>query len=198
MMRRTTVLIAASACLALALAGCTADDPQPTDPDQNNELTATGTVIGEGDSTLLCLQALETYPPQCAGGVVLDGWSWDDLDDATYESANDVRWGLYQVFGTYLGDTLTLTRPPEVADMADLPAEERPEPAGSRSDAELAESEQAAKDKQPQVLAISRGDGILLVTATYDDGTLQREFDDEFGPNAVAVTSWMQPASADD
>lgn len=60
----------------------------------------------------LCLGGvMESYPPQCGGGLDVIGLDWDDVADA--ETASGVTWGTGWVVGTYdsSAGTFTLTQP---------------------------------------------------------------------------------------
>jgi hypothetical protein len=64
----------------------------------------------------LCSGVLLSYPPQC-GGPDIVGWDWARVEGET--TAGAVRWGLYQVTGTYADGRFTLTEPPGPAEIAD-------------------------------------------------------------------------------
>lgn len=69
-----------------------------------------GTVIDTGTEVRLCTAVLESYPPQCGGGIVLQEWSWDGLEGS--ESASGTTWGSYAVHGVYDGEVMAVTQPP--------------------------------------------------------------------------------------
>lgn len=86
-----------------------------------------GMVIGaEGATPTLCGASVwESYPPQCEGAPIL-GWDWSEVPAA--ESAPGrgatVHWGVYEVIGTWDGNSLTLTRPVAAADLRSADATE--------------------------------------------------------------------------
>lgn len=117
------------AVCALLLGGCGDASPEPPNPGatvpegsadagaptgsasgDDPELTGWGTVIEtDDDGALLCPLVLESYPPQCGGGVELSGFNWDMVDEA--ETADGVTWADAVVRGTYDGSALTLSEP---------------------------------------------------------------------------------------
>jgi hypothetical protein len=107
-------------CLALAACG---DEPAGTAADPTAEpsdrYTTTATVIEALDrGPQLCWAVMESYPPQCGGGIEVVGWDWTGLDGsetAALGSAGIVRWGKYVVIGTYDGTRFTVTEPPTPA-----------------------------------------------------------------------------------
>jgi hypothetical protein len=113
---------AAIVALAMALTACAAEPAElaarstaggaPTaggtsGPD--TRYTASLTVLeGQGHGPQLCEVVAISNPPQCGGPDVV-GWSWDSVP---HESLSGVRWGWYEVVGTWDGSRLTLTEPP--------------------------------------------------------------------------------------
>lgn len=181
---------AAALLLVALLAGCapSAGDPLevPT-PASGAELTATGTVIDDGEGAKFCYAVMESYPPQCGGPLPLDGWDWEGL---AAEEASGVRWGDFTVFGEYDGERLTLTRAPE-------PAGERepwPSYTGPLTSDELANVQAQIERDLPEYLSIGSGDGFVHVDVLFDDGSLQAELDERYGEGAVTVTSLLTPA----
>src|SRR5690606_7731091 len=77
-------------------------------PASTGDVVGTGTVLQNGDSAPeFCLGGvLESYPPQCSG-VELIGWDWDSVDGE--ETASDVTWGTYAIWGAFDGEALTVT-----------------------------------------------------------------------------------------
>ncbi|MFT4260655.1 hypothetical protein [Microbacterium sp.] len=79
-----------------------------------DELLTTGnptTVITRDGETQLCLgSVLESLPPRCGGGVLLDGWDWQEHEGA-YEQSQGVFWGDFTVTGVYdaAANALTVT-----------------------------------------------------------------------------------------
>lgn len=155
----------------------------------------TGTVMDIGGDVELCLGGVaESYPPQCSGIPVI-GWSWDGVDGS--EQADDVRWGAYAVTGDYDGEAFTVTEAPTLLALYDpRRLEEHDEREGSRTDEEL----QLLQDEivtrfssAPELLLGSwPADGLLVVDVVWDDGTLQRAADDDFGADAVVISSALR------
>jgi hypothetical protein len=74
----------------------------------------------------LCLGAVAaSYPPQC-GGVPVTNWDWDAV--AGVERAHGSTWGVYEVIGTYNGDSFTLTEPPRPPQRTEGPPETKSNP----------------------------------------------------------------------
>lgn len=97
------------------------------------EYEAIGTVIDAGaGEPILCSATLESLPPQCAGGVPLDGWSWDvvegELDQAGTTWLDGV-WvtGLYDA-STSASLTVTEAHPATAADRERITGTPAPEP----------------------------------------------------------------------
>ncbi len=99
-------LLATSAVLATGCASDTAPGSPPVAYDTT--VLGLGTVIQVGDSPAeLCLGGVaESYPPQCSGPELVD-WDWASIEG--YESANDVTWGAYAVWGRWDGTRLLVT-----------------------------------------------------------------------------------------
>ncbi len=91
-------------------------------PDQRYRFS--GTVLqGPTGGPQLCSFVLDSYPPQCSGGQDLDGWDWSTV---RHESANGIRWGRYELIGTwddgrFTSTELATTRAPGAASANDEP-----------------------------------------------------------------------------
>lgn len=147
-------------------------------------------------SVELCLGPVaESYPPQCSG-VPLDGWSWDGLDGA--ERSGDVTWGAYAVPGRYDGETLTVTQPPMLLALYDpmAPDDSTGDTDGATPEARLTE----IQDRLPELLGADRSAylsssperGRLWVDVVWDDGTLQKAADEDFGEGVVVIRSALR------
>ena len=134
---RTVTVVPVLAVLVLA-AGCGEQTgarvaaPDPT-PRATPEVVATTTVLDAGSGPQLCLGGVQqSHPPQC-GGPAVTGWDWDEVE---HDAVGGVRWGSYDVRGTWDGERLTLTAPPsapsapEDFDSAAFFASPCPEPEG--------------------------------------------------------------------
>jgi hypothetical protein len=165
------------------------------------ELTTRAFVLDEGDGAQLCFGALESLPPQCGGPLII-GWDWDEVEGE--ERAAGSTWGDYEVFGTWDGSGLTLTRAP-VPDDPRLPSTEAPRPAPAPGDpadaatvARAVEDFRAADadpDDRRWVTSSDESQGRALVNVIHDDGTLQAEADAEYGPGIVEIASHLRPAA---
>lgn len=92
----------------------------------------TGTVLqAKGKDPQLCLGGvMDSLPPKC-GGLPLQGWDWDAVEDE--ESANGTTWGSYSVTGDYDGKVFKVleARAPDWSGGTDHPIETPcDEPAG--------------------------------------------------------------------
>ena len=167
--------------------------PQPTLT--GDELVGQGTVLQVGDAEpQLCLgPIMESFPPQCSGPTIL-GWDWSLAQYS--ETASEVTWGTYAVFGTWDDTAFTQTQPPVPLSLYSpigFPdPRQDPENAGVSDEATLTEIQAALN--QPQVLSSETRNGFLWVSVPYDDGTIQKYVDEQYGPDIVIVQSALRPA----
>jgi hypothetical protein len=167
--------------------------PQPTLT--GDELIGQGTVLQQGDAEpQLCIgPIMESYPPQCGGPTIL-GWDWSLAGH--YETASGVTWGTYAVFGTWDDTAFTQTQPPIplalYSPIGSPDSRQDPQNAGASDEATL----QTIQDgiNQPQVLTLTQTNGYLWVSVLYDDGTIQKFVDEQYGPDVVIVQSALLPA----
>ncbi|MCM3696568.1 hypothetical protein [Microbacterium oleivorans] len=169
-----------------ALAALTPEPP-------TGEVLGQGTVLDDGSSAKLCLGAVaESAPPQCAG-IPLAGWSWEGVADAAVMSGS--TWGTYAVWGTYDGDTLTVTRAPvplALFDAMPLPDPTRGEP-GTATAADIDTVQSIVPDAiGAAYLGSYDQDGWIHVDVIWDDGTWQRAADQDFGAGKVIVRSALR------
>lgn len=150
-----------------------------------------GTVIETDGSVELCLgPVMESFPPQCAG-IPVKGWSWDGLDGA--ESSGSVTWGAFAVTGTYDGEEFTVVAEPMSLALFDPMA--WPDPTGGRTGATDDETLSGIQDELAgrlgddgaHYLSSSIERGYLWVDVVWDDGTLQKAADAEFGEDVVVI-----------
>ena len=145
--------------------------------------------VADGKANV-CAVELQSYPPQCGGGIPLAGMDTVALPPDLVESARGVKWGYARLIGTYEDGILTLTRDP----LPPLPLETPPLITTEPNVEELAKiAEAIASENRSDVITVGAGDVVEVLTALDADGTLQASFDSEFGPGAVVVTSWLQP-----
>lgn len=212
--RRNPIGMLAASVLLVALAGCasagrpgpdgggTDDEPWlPTAlPVMITEVHAVATVLQVDDAPpQLCLGAIaESYPPQCGGPEVV-GWDWSAVEGE--ETASGVTWGAYAVWGDWDGETLTVTREPILAALYDpmvdpeVPNPWDPSlPAGPLPEDEARSLQSELEDAVPGLLSSSPVNGRLVVEVQFDDGTLQRAFDERYGEDAVVVVPQLRPA----
>lgn len=141
-------LLATTFAALLVLAACGSDDDEPVQADDPDP-TATDDPPADGDAPLyrgtgmvlesgssgpdLCFSSMDSYPPQCGGGVPLVGWDWSEATG--HESASGTRWGSYEVTGHWDGESLTVVSigepspdgagwPSDDADRLDIPCDE--------------------------------------------------------------------------
>ncbi len=204
--RRSIARVALAASVAVLLSGCVAGTasgggpppiPSPF-PAAPVEVQGLGTVLESDEGPELCLGAVaESYPPQC-GGPPIVGWDWDAVDGE--ETANEVTWGAYAVWGDWDGATFTLTREPVIAALYDpmaTPLDPNPWddtlPEGPLPEADAIALQAQLPGAVPGLLSTTPVNGRLVVQVMFDDGTLQAAFDERYGDDAVVVISSLQP-----
>lgn len=185
-------------CVTATTAGSGVPLPNPH-PAADGPVSGQGTVLQRGtEPPQLCLGAIaESYPPQCAGPEIL-GWDWDAVE--IKESAGDVTWGAYAVFGLWDGERFELTEPAIPLALYDpMPHEPDPrlDPAtpGAGDDAQLEgiHSQLVEASAFDQLSSWSEN-GYLWMSVIYDDGSLQEYVDERFGPDLVAIRSALTRA----
>lgn len=189
---RKILLPTAALTVTLALAACapTADPGSDTPSDAVTPVIGQGTVIQVGDAAPeLCLGAIaESYPPQCSGPE-LTGWDWASADGQ--ETASDVTWGTYAVWGDWNGTTLAVTSQIQLALYDPMPILDPavdPANAGTTAEAELVSIQDGIATTAPvEVLGSWIENGYLFVSVVTDDGTVQAWADETYGPDVVQV-----------
>ncbi len=199
-LRRAAVLAAATASIALLAACATGpgDAPttsQPAQPPADviaapGEVVGQGTVIQTGDTApQFCLGAvMESFPPQCSGPELV-GWNWDAVDGE--ETAGDVTFGAYAVWGAWDGVELTVTDGITLALYDPMPFIDPlldPENAGDTAAAELTRIQDELTESAPfEILMMWQENGYLFVQVVYDDGSIQAWADETYLPDTVAI-----------
>ena len=208
-MRGTTTGALLAASVMLLMTGCAAQggggsgadaDWTPGAPALPAETTAVGTVLEKDGTPMLCLGAIaESYPPQCSGPTVI-GWDWAAVDGE--ETASDVTWGAYAVWGDWDGETFTVTREPVLAALYDPIADpDAPNPwddtlpPGAIPEQEAEHVQAQVEDAVPGLLSSAWVNGRVVVEVMFDDGTLQSAADEHFGEDAVVVISSLTPVA---
>ncbi|WP_136707126.1 hypothetical protein [Agromyces sp. H66] len=204
--KTTGALLATSALLMLAGCagqggGATDGDWAPTPPALPAEATAVGTVLEKDGTPELCLGPIaESYPPQCGGPEVI-GWDWDAVEGE--ETASNVTWGAYAVWGDWNGETFTITREPVLAALYDPMVDpDAPNPwddslpPGALPESEATVVQAELEDVMPGVLATVFVNGRVVVEVMYDDGSLQAQLDERYGDDAVVVIPSLKPVDA--
>ena len=165
-------------------------------PASEGEVVGTGHVIQVGDSDpQFCLgPIMESYPPQCSG-IGLEGWDWSSVEG--HETANEVTWGTYAVWGSFDGETLTVSDSVMLALYDPMMVEDpalAPENAGDTPEAELlAIQEQLHADAPFDLLESYPTNGYVFATVVFDDGTYQEWVDNRYGPDVVQIRSALKP-----
>ncbi|WEO78274.1 hypothetical protein BJQ94_04335 [Cryobacterium sp. SO2] len=213
-MRTLGRLLCAAGLLALAGcagsagpgAGATAAPGEFPRPAADGEVLAQATVLQkDGEDPQLCLGAVaDSYPPLCGGPPIL-GWDWAVAEQA--ETASGVTWGSYAITGTWDASAFTVTGPPIPLSLYDPLAQFDPrhDPAnvGPSDDSTLLDLQErlhTAEYYPAQITDWSEtlilGDGLengyLWVSVIYDDGSIQKFFDDQWGEGVVAVESALR------
>jgi hypothetical protein len=201
--RRIAVFLGVSAGM-LALSGCAGTQaPAGGSPAALGELprpAAAGEVLAQGmvlqkdgQEPELCLGAIaESYPPQC-GGPKVSGWDWASVEQS--ENASGITWGSYAVIGTWDATSFTVTQTPIPLSLYDAVAQPDPRldpaQAGESDEATVLQAQTTlhADDYPPTVLGDWIENGYLWVSVIYDDGTVQKHFDETLGRGIVAVQS---------
>lgn len=198
----SVLALASALALVASLTACaTPTDPGSAPPLVGDNPASAGDVVGQGTviqvgdaDPQFCLGGvMESHPPQCSG-IGLDGWDWNSIEG--HETANDVTWGAYAIWGSYDGETLTVTDsvmlalydPMFIEDPATLP-----ENAGDTAEADLIAIQDTLHADAPfEVLTSHPHNGYLFVTVVYDDGTYQEWVDNRYGPDIVQIRSALR------
>ncbi len=201
-----SALLVVAAAVVLTVAGCASSavpgsgSPGPV---QLVGFAADGTVVGQGgviqadgSPAELCLGGImDSHPPQCAGGIPLADWDWSALDG--HETASEVTWGDYAVWGEWDGETLTVTDAVLLALYDPMPRVEPlryPANRGDTPEDHLLGIQDGLHDEAPfPVLGAWPENGYLFASVIYDDGRLQSWFDETYGADRVVAVSALQP-----
>ncbi|MBG6054426.1 hypothetical protein IWX81_000816 [Salinibacterium sp. CAN_S4] len=195
--RTRVALLPAIVAAALLLSACATPSASPSDGGiaAPVDVVGQGTVIQVGDAAPeFCLGAVaESYPPQCSGPELV-GWDWAANEGS--ETASDVTWGTYAVFGSWDGAALAVDSAIMLALYDTVPVVD-PQldeaNAGASSEQQLADIQAEISDTAPvEVLSSFPQNGYLFVQVVHDDGSVQAWADQTYGPDVVAVRSALQ------
>ncbi len=169
-------------------------------PADGEVVTRTLATVMDTGSPELCLGPVaESYPPQCRG-IPLRGWDWAEHQGA-FDTSGGVRWGQFQVVGTFDGTTMTVTRATAEAvyDPSVLEVPGPPDELGPSGDAGIAGPQQQEIQRKveehplPGTLSVYATPAAVVVEVVHDDGSLQAGADAAYGPGLVQVHSMLVP-----
>jgi hypothetical protein len=195
--RTRVVLLPAIVAAAFALSACATPSASPSDggPAAQVDVVGQGTVIQVGDAAPeLCLGAVtRSLPPQCSGPELV-GWDWSANEGS--ETASDVTWGTYAVFGSWDGTALAVDSAIMLALYDAIPVVDPlldGANAGASTEHELADIQAEIADTAPvEVLSSVAQNGYLFMHVVHDDGSVQAWADQTYGPDVIAVRSALQ------
>jgi hypothetical protein len=170
--------------------------PVPRVPPPRETVTGEGLVLQNGDRPpQLCLGPVAASWPMACDGLPLVGWSWATApphDESTF-GGKVSRSGSYAVTGRFDGRALTVTGVVPLAP-GGMSADPTPRPSAPPGlDAERWAAIDGGLAATPGLVMRGReGDGPILVTVVYDDGTIQAWADASFGAGTVVVTSALR------
>jgi hypothetical protein len=203
-LRRSGVLAAVAASLLL-LTACATGPGSGGAPSGSGSgdlvapdgvIAAPGQVMGQGTviqtrdvAPQFCLGAvMESYPPQCSGPELV-GWDWDSVEGD--ETAGDVTFGSYAIWGTWDGTEFTAEESIMLALYDPMPVVDPlldPENAGDTPESELTRIQDELTESAPfPILSSGQMNGYLFVDVIYDDGSIQAWADQEYLPDTVAI-----------
>jgi hypothetical protein len=159
-------------------------------PSATEPVMAIGLALDEGEPTLCVGPVMESAPPQCSGPA-LAGFDWAQVAEPV--EMEGVRWAQVAVQVTYDAARHTVTQSGELLDLAALtmPAIEYPrgeldEPTIAAVQADLETLE------RPDVVGSVGMQGVVVLSVTYDDGSMQAALDEIYGPGVVFVESALR------
>lgn len=107
---RPFVWIALVIGLLTACSSAPRSEPEPESTPQaaiEYRIQSVTVLSSESHGPQLCYAVRSSLPPQC-GGPDVRAWDWSAAD---HEERAGVRWGTYDLVGTWDGESLTLTQP---------------------------------------------------------------------------------------
>ncbi|WP_137845831.1 hypothetical protein [Microbacterium sp. 2FI] len=190
-----TMLQAAS---PIADGSSTTDATAGSTPSAGTTYVGSGVVIEKGGEVALCLGGhYQSMPPTCLHTAIrLENWDWAD---AEYSTASHVRYteGAVGVRGTvnWASDSVPVLVVNEVLEPRahqPLPEDAATTSPSGMSNAELQQivDSELASVIGPNVASVVGG--VIFASVAFDDDTLQRAADAEFGVGVVVVQSVLQ------
>ncbi|ERG63322.1 hypothetical protein L332_02505 [Agrococcus pavilionensis RW1] len=158
-------------------------------PSAAEPVMAIGLALDDGDPILCLGPVMESAPPQCSGPA-LAGFDWAQLEPVEMEG---VRWAQVAMQVTYDAASHTVTQAGELLDLAAITMPAIEYPTGDLDEATIA-AVQADLDtlERADVLGHVGMDGLVVLTVTFDDGSMQAALDEVYGNGVVFVESALR------
>lgn len=158
-------------------------------PSAADPLMAIGLVLDDGEPILCLGPVMESAPPQCSGPA-LAGFDWAQLEHVEMEG---VRWAQVAMPVTYDAEAQTVAQAGELLDLAAITMPAIEYPAGELDEATIAAVQADLETlERPDVWGSVGMDGLVVLSVTYDDGSMQAALDEIYGPGVVFVESALR------
>lgn len=158
-------------------------------PSATEPVMAIGLALDDGDPILCLGPVMESAPPQCSGPA-LAGFDWAQAEPVEMDG---VRWAQVAMQATYDAEAQTVTQAGELLDLAaiTMPAIEYPK--GELDEATIAAVQADLMTiRRPDVFGAAGLDGLVVLSVTYDDGSMQAAVDEIYGDGVVFVESALR------
>ncbi|WP_425844870.1 hypothetical protein [Agrococcus sp. TSP3-2-1] len=158
-------------------------------PSATEPVMAIGLALDDGEPILCLGPVMESAPPQCSGPA-LAGFDWAQLEPVEMEG---VRWAQVAMQVTYDAASHTVTQAGELLDLAAITMPAIEYPTGDLDEATIA-AVQADLDslERADVLGHVGMDGVVVLSVTFDDGSMQAALDEIYGDGVVFVESALR------
>jgi len=190
-----SVVLAASATVAACASGAGSVPAETSRPAAAaTEYEVVGLLHVTDQAVNVCVLELQSYPPQCGGGVPVAGVDAETLPASLFERHEGVIWGQARLVGTFDDGILTLTRDPMPPPVPNRQPTVDP-PVQPTDAARLAATAEAiGTSGRAGILSVgTSGDVVEVLVPLETDGGLQADFDTEYGDGTVVVESWLHP-----
>ncbi|QUW18966.1 hypothetical protein [Agrococcus sp. Marseille-Q4369] len=158
-------------------------------PSATEPVMAIGLVLDDGEPILCLGPVMESAPPQCSGPA-LARFDWAQLEPVEMEG---VRWAQVAMQVTYDAASHTVTQAGDLLDLAAITMPAIEYPTGDLDEATIA-AVQADLDslERADVLGHVGMDGVVVLSVTFDDGSMQAALDEIYGDGVVFVESALR------